>query len=161
MGLSAQMGFNKIEYTDWFTNQTETKNIKGKLLSGGLDILVMANFLAGEFTIEYQQNKSTSDYTLNINNMFYNAAVKLVFSPVNNFYLTLGPGLYLETHPASRSYDGGAGISGIAGIMYTAGENFCLILDGVFRYGRFGLGEDSIKRSYGVKFGAVYKVGKL
>jgi hypothetical protein len=92
--------------------------------------------------------------------MSWKTKSKYVYSLNNSFALTLGVGLFLETPPSTKKYDGGGGILS-TGAIYTVNWNWKIFLDIQYQYGYMSLGDNSTKASYGAVVGIIRKLGKL
>lgn len=160
IGVSAGGGFDYIELNDWFKDEAkrDTKNISGSYLCGGIILNIYVKNLAGEFTLQYINNVNNE---IPVNHMMYNAAGKYLFTLTKSFFLTAGIGMYLESPPSNRDYNGGGGGSALCGIVFSPGRDWKLIFDAIGRYGYFGIGEKSTRYSYGAKIGVLYKIGRI
>ena len=161
VGTIIEGGLNKIEYSDWFVDRRETKNYSGSFYSGGLLIDIFIKRIIGEFSIQYIYNKNSGTPDISIQHMIYNALGKYSYTLREDIFLTSGVGLYLETPPADRGYDSGGGFLITMGTIYCLNREWNFIFDLMVRYGLFGMGEESTKFSSGIKFGLVYKVGRV
>ncbi len=168
VGPVAEFGINRIAYKGWWqdTNTRRIFSSNGLFFGGGaMSNIYVRNFI-GEFSMEYMNDYSGKE-EISVQHMFFSTAFKYSF-PLNNLIkisyplaLTTGPGLYLETSPASKAYKAGGGVNAIIGTIITIDREWKAVIDIVLRYGYFGLGDDSYKFSAGIKFGAVYKVGRI
>ncbi len=160
LGPAFSGGVNKITYNDWFDNETGTKKVAGNFYGGGIQLDVFAAPLVGEFIIQYLSN-SASETEIAVNHLYFGFTGKYAYYPTSVFALAPGMGLYVETPPASKRYDGGGGFTASLGFIIHFTQDLRFILDAQGRYGSFGMGEDSRKISYGINVGLVYKVGSL
>lgn len=114
----------------------------------------------GEFEIEYINNFSSGKPDVAVQHLIYTGIGKYSH-PVNDIIsITGGLGVYLETPPANKSYEGG-GLNAAIGAVFDLTREWKIIADVLCRYGYFGLGDDSSKFSIGAKIGVVYKVGRI
>ena len=159
-GVTAGWGIDNIEYKDWFADEAETRTRKcsGTYLTGGAILNIFVNQFIGEFSLEYI---NIFNDEVPVSHMIYSATGKYSYQVIELLALTAGAGLYLETPPASRSYNSGGGINGAIGSVYNIDRELKIIFDLTARYGSFGVGEDSTRYSYGAKLGIVYKVGRI
>lgn len=159
-GVSAGGGIDYIEYKDWFADEekTGTKDISGNYIYGGAMIDIFVDYFIGEFSLNYIRN---SNDEVPVSHLFYTATGKYACKINGLLELTAGIGLYLETPPASESYNSGGGVNGVIGTVFNIGREWKFIFDFTGRYGHFGIGEDSTRYSFGANLGALYKVGRI
>ncbi len=159
-GLSFSGGIDRIEYKDWFQDELkrDTKNVTGVYYSGGVILNIYVKNMIGELEVLYISNINDE---IPVSHILYNAAGKYSFELNKKFSLTAGLGLYLETPPASKSYNSGGGFTGLAGVVYSLSWDWKLVFDINARSGHFGIGEDSTRISSGVKLAFMYKVGRI
>ncbi|MDY6933148.1 MAG: hypothetical protein SVZ03_02870 [Spirochaetota bacterium] len=156
-------GFNKIEYTDWLIDRRSTKDVTGNYLCGGFIIDIIIKRVIGEFSIQYIYNNNSSTPDISVQHFIYTALGKYSYSLRDDLSLTSGLGLYLETPPANRGYDGGGGYIISIGTIYRMSWDWNIIIDLIGTYGHFGIGEvgTNTKLSSGIRFGLVYKIGRI
>ncbi len=155
-------GTNQIAYRGWSSdsNTRVSKMISGYYVSGGCSLDIFVRNFIGELTLEYINNFSSGKPDVSVQHLIYTGTFKYSFALNNAFALTCGIGAYMETPPATRSYNGG-GVNGTIGAVFDVSRDWKVIFDFVTRYGRFGMGDDSSKFSLGAKIGAVYKIGRI
>jgi hypothetical protein len=155
-------GINQIAYRGWSSdsNARISKVVSGYYISGGCLLDIFVKYFIGELSLEYINNFNSGYPDVSVQHLIYTATAKYSFAINNEFALTCGVGAYLETPPASKSYNGG-GINGTIGAVYDVSHDWKIIFDVTSRYGRFGMGDDSSKFSLGAKIGAVYRVGRI
>jgi len=158
IGPVAGYGFNRVTYKDWFSAYQGVKKFPGQYYTAGLTFNVYAKYFAGDFAFSFMNNKNDK---YPIRNMFISSNARVLISLGETFFIAPGGGIYFETPPASRKYNGSAGIQGSAALGINATFNTKLYADVHVRYGSFGLGRDSTKLSYGISAGFVYKVGRM
>lgn len=163
-GITLGGGINQIEYTDWFTDHQETANIGGSYYSGGILFAVFVRELIGEFSLQYIANANDSvegGKDTSVQHLLYTFTGKYAYPLGTGFFATCGFGLYMETPPATSSYDGGGGAAITLGCILDMSSDWKMIFDFNGRYGQFGMGQDSTKLSYGINVGVVYNVGRI
>jgi hypothetical protein len=158
LGLNFTGGLNKINYTDWIDDQHQTKKDNGKFYSGGPLFNVYVKNLIGDFRLNYVYNKNKLSETT-VSHLNWSGSLKYAYPLTKSFSLTSGLGLYLETPPSSKKYDG-SGVLVSIGSLVTINWDWKLSLDFHTQYGHFGIGESSRKLSYGASLGILRKVGK-
>lgn len=159
IGVTIGSGLNQIEYTDWFVDKRETKDISGTFFSGGLILDIFVDQFVGEFMLQYVYNANDADTSLQHLSL---ATIGKYSYPISGiFALSAGLGLYMETPPADREYDGGGGFLATLGIFSTLGPDYKIVFDLLGGYGYFGIGDNSKKITYGAKIGIVYNIGRL
>jgi hypothetical protein len=158
-GTTFSYGKNRISYTDWFNNRRETHDVSGAYYMPGLVLDLFVDNFIGELSIDYLINQN-DDSDTSIQHMSWKTKSKYVYSLNNSFALTLGVGLFLETPPSTKKYDGGGGILS-TGAIYTVNWNWKIFLDIQYQYGYMSLGDNSTKASYGAVVGIIRKLGKL
>jgi len=154
-------GINKINYKNWFNDRRRTENISGTYYSGGAVLNVFVYQFIGEFSFQYIMNSSNSSPDISNQHLILNAIGKYSYFLKNNFFLTSGLGLYLDSPPANNDYDCGSGPLIVIGMIYELSREMRIFSDLIGRYGSFGLGQGSSKISYGINIGVVYKVGRI
>jgi len=159
-GATLGGGIDRIQYRDWLSDSEGqgTKNVTGTYVCGGALLDIFVNSLIGEFSIQYINNANSE---VPVGHMMYDATGKYSYQLYDYLSLTGGAGLFIETQPATRNYNSGAGFDVLLGAVYNAARDWKIIFDIVGRFGSFGVGEESTRQSYGVKTGVVYKVGRI
>ena len=160
IGATIGGGAAAIDYSEWVVDHRETASATGTWFSGGLLLDVIVRDLIGEYSLQVV-NTGASEDTVASFRLLHSVTGKYAFRLGENFFLSPGLGLYLETGPSDKDYDGGAGIAATAGFGWMFYRDWILFFDIIGRYGSYGLGEDSTIVSYGVNLGAVYKIGRL
>lgn len=159
IGITLGGGINQIEYNDWFVDKRDTKKISGVYYSGGLIFDIFVRNFVGEFTIQYVYNSNDED--ISVQHLYLSTLGKYSFNLSHVFAVAPGLGLYIETPPSDKEYNGGGGFLATLGAIFTIGKDFKIIFDLIASYGYFGMGEESTKISYGTKIGIVYNIGLL
>ncbi|MBN1501705.1 MAG: hypothetical protein JW982_16215 [Spirochaetes bacterium] len=152
-------GMNRISYSDWIDNETRTNDVTGYNVRAGVLAVIFVNFFAGEFGLSGSFNMNSMEET-QVHSADWYGLFKYVFKFNDSFSLTTGPGIYMETLPASRQYDGG-GLQYSLGSCFSVTSDWNIETDLFFRYGYFGIGEDSTKMNYGIQVSVTRKVGNL
>jgi len=160
IGATVGGGTASIDYSEWVVNARETKSASGAYFSGGLLLDVIVRDIIGEFTLQLINTGASEDTVASLR-LLYSVTGKYAFRLNESFFVCPGVGLYLESGPSDRDYEGGAGLSATAGIGWTFARDWILFFDLVGRYGSYGLGEESTIISYGASLGVVYKIGRL
>ncbi len=158
VGPVAGFGMNQITVNDWFGDRTKTKKVSGTYVDGGALFKIIVNRLAGDFTVQYMYN---SDGSYSIQHMYYSSAARYIHNFTDTFALSPGIGLYFESHPASKKYNGSTGFYIPMGISYKINDDTKLITDLKMAMGSFGIGEGSGKISFGIEVGVIFKSGRL
>ncbi|MBN2040267.1 MAG: hypothetical protein JW864_09515 [Spirochaetes bacterium] len=157
-------GTNQIAYRRWSqsSDSRESSVVSGYFVSGGFLMNIYVRDFIGEFTLEYIADQNSEEPDLSIMHLIYTSQLKYSYSLNEQFALTCGAGAYLETSPATKTFDSGGGINGSLGLIYSFSREMKLVVDlPVCRYGYYGVGDDSSKLSFGVKLGMVWKVGRI
>ncbi len=160
LGVTAGGGAQQVSYSEWVVDHRETKSSSGTYFSGGPIIDIFVDRLIGEFSIQYM-NTMMSASNLSVQHLYYTATGKYAFYMGDTFFAVAGAGLYFESGPSDRSYNGGAGANGVLGAGLHAGHDWRIMLDVSARYGNFGIGEEATRLSYGISVAAVHRVGRL
>ncbi|MCL1833621.1 MAG: hypothetical protein FWG49_03875 [Leptospirales bacterium] len=163
IGPVLSLGYNKVEYKDWFfnstpTGSTETKKMSGYIASGGVTFNIFADEFCGDLQIKYAKNnlENTLQY------IEVSAAGKYFFYKLNDFFsLGGGLGLYLELSSPSAEQNGSAGLQLPFTILIETSRDTKLFIDLYFRYGSFGIGENTKSISAGANLGFIFKVGRI
>ena len=163
IGPVFSIGYNKVEYRDWFfnspsTGSTETKKMSGYIASGGITLNIFADEFCGDVQIKYANNHL--DDTLKY--IEVSAAGKYFFYKANS-YISLGGGLglYLEIPTPNAKQNGSAGLQLPFTMLVDTSRNTRLFMDIYFRYGSFGIGESTNSISVGTNVGFIFKVGRI
>jgi hypothetical protein len=91
LGPSLSLGYNQVEYTDWFQTETRTKKMSGYTFSGGLALNIFADNLCGDFQIKYTYNQL--DYALT----YLESSISGKYLYPFNSLISLGGGLLLTS----------------------------------------------------------------
>ncbi len=159
MGITIGGGINQIEYNDWFVDKRDTKKISGAYYSGGIIFDIFVRNFVGEFTLQYAYNSNDEDTS--IQHLLISTLGKYSFNLSHNFAIAPGLGLYIETPPSDKEYNGGGGILATLGAIINIGKDYKIIFDIIGSYGYFGMGEESTKITYGTRIGVIYNIGRL
>jgi len=163
LGPVLSVGYNKVEYTDWFepspgNESTETEKQSGYITSGGLAFNIFADRFCGDIQIKYAMNhlKQTLKY------IEVSAAGKYFFYRANN-YISFGGGLgiYLEIPTSNTKQNGSAGLQLPLTMLIDTTRDTKLFMDVYCRYGSFGIGTDTNSISVGANIGFIFKVGRI
>ncbi len=153
-------GTASIDYNEWVVDHRESKSATGTWFSGGMLLDVVVRDIIGEFSMQ-AVNTGASEDTVASFRLMYSVSGKYAFRLNESFFLCPGLGLYLETGPSNKDYDGGAGLAATAGLGWMFYRDWILLFDIIGRYGSYGLGEEATMLSYGINLGVVYKIGRL
>ncbi len=161
IGPSGSFGYNIISYRDWFNSPTPysgTKPVKGIYFSGGAVLSVFGQRFIGDFTVQFMYNSGGG---LSVYHLYYSSSARYNFRVSDFIHIAPGAGLYLETPPSNREYQGSAGVLIPIGFYFNTTFDTKLFADFSFRYGIFGLGEDSRRLAFGITLGFIFKVGRI
>lgn len=160
IGPVAGFGGNYIWFKGWDdTSNTQTSySFQGMFFKGGVMIDVFAKNFSGDFTVEYIYNMNENYPVMSL---FFKITGKYVFKINEIFNLSLGVGGYFETPPSNIAYRGGAGVQVPFGMILNTTSDTKFIIDFYARFGYYGLGEGSLKVSYGMTLAFLFKVGTL
>ncbi|MBP7901964.1 MAG: hypothetical protein KA015_04005 [Spirochaetes bacterium] len=162
-GISFTTG--KISYNDFInrTNPDESgykeKKVSFKTFSPFLFTQLYGRIFMGEFTLGMDYEKA-SNSSLSHYNTAFTASVRYRYDLNNKLILFAGPGIYLETFPSSKKYDGG-GIMLSAGAAFDAAETLRIFSVIAATYGYYGVGDESKKIGFRFSAGAGKRVGKF
>lgn len=157
LGPSLSFAYNKAEYDDWIDNSTKTKKMTGYSFAGGLALNIFADPLCGDFQLKYTYNKL--DYTLTF--LEIDVTGKYLYPLNNSFSVGAGLGLYFETPPSNRSHNGSAGLQFPLTLLHNISQNTKIYMDLYYKYGSFGIGENTESMSAGINVGLIFKVGRI
>ncbi len=161
IGITAGGGSNRVSYSGWVDDSQKNLDITGSYYSMGLMTCVIIRPMIGEFTLQYLSNSNDGDVDTSVSHLHLTLAAKYFYELGRYFSVTAGLGLYGDTPPANLGYEGGAGGMALLGAMINLTFDLRLMVDGIVRYGSFGLGEGSTKTSYGAALSFVYNVGRI
>lgn len=157
LGPVASFGYNKVEYRDWFGSSTETKKMSGYTVSGGIAVDIFADRLCGDFQMKYAYN--SLDFTLTF--LELSIAGKYMYPLNNTFSLGGGLGMYCQTPPSNKKYNGSGGIQVPLSMIVNTSPTTKFFVDIYYRYGSFGIGQNTSSTSAGVNAGFIFKVGRI
>lgn len=158
-GLNFGYGLNQITYTDWFDTKRETRDVTGQHYNFGLVFNIFIYDFIGDFSYNFTYNNNSDSETA-VYHLTATGSLKYAYPATKSFALTIGPGLYIETPPSTKNYDGGGAIIS-TGFIYTVNWDWKIYTDFYGRYGSYGLGDNSSKISYGITLGFLHKFGKI
>lgn len=158
IGITAGGGLNRITYKDWMNDKQDTEELTGNYFSGGFLFNIFVNRFLGDFRLQYVYNKN-SNYP--IQHLYFSAAGRFVYAFNPTLSISSGPGIYFDSPPSTKSYDGSPGFQMPLGLVINIGFDTKLFFDLIGRYGSYGIGEESRKLSYGANLGFLYKVGRI
>ncbi len=158
VGPIAGFGMHNTWHKDWFDSKTETKSFSGLYTSGGALLNICVNNVIGDFRILYTYNTG-SEY--NLMHMTYEISAKYAWKINETFKFTAGLGMFFHSPPSNKDYNSSAGVELPLGTIIKTTESTRLLFDIVCQFGSYGLGEDSLKLSYGLNIGFMFKVGRI
>lgn len=158
-GAVMSLGANSITYKDWIDNEQASRNVSGSHYGGGVLLDLFVNMFIGEFSMQYLVNSNDGDTS--VNHLLFVFTGKYAYEIQSWISATAGIGLYMETPPASQTYDGGGGFNVTIGTLFRPSRDWNIVVDSYYRYGQFGMGQDSTKTSYGLSLGVIRKVGQI
>jgi hypothetical protein len=161
IGVTCISGFNMVHYHDWVVDHRTSGNGSGLYFGGGPVLDVFVRQFIGEFSIQFINNPGYKNKKLSVAHMLYTASGKFAYNLNKIIFLTSGAGLYFESEPANKNYNGGGGAGLSTGIGFAVARDWRLLFDITGRYGVFGIGEEATKLSIGLALSAVYKIGRL
>jgi len=162
-GISFSMG--KISYNDFINKSNpndsgyEEKKVKFKTFSPFFFTQLYGKLFMGEFTVGMDYEKASNSSLSHFNTAF-TASVRYRYDLNDKLILFAGPGVYLETYPSSKKYDGG-GIMLSAGAAFNATETLRIFSIIAATYGYYGVGDESKKIGFRFSAGAGKRVGKF
>ncbi|MFC1668765.1 hypothetical protein ACFL20_00110 [Spirochaetota bacterium] len=165
-------GFNNIWYTDWFSESSsrQEKKLFGYYVSTGAMFNIFINFLVGDFRIQYLYS-SNDDHTLH--HLLFSMAGKYLYRINDIFSLTAGLGFYFESPPSNKDFNSAGGLHVPLGCVVDTTFDTKLVIDFICQFGYYGLGyksgiasigekdQNSLKVSYGISVGFIFKVGRI
>ncbi len=162
-GISFTTG--KISYNDFINKANpdesgyEEEKVSYRTLSPFLFTQLYGKLFMGEFTIGIDYEKASNSSLSHFNTAF-TASARYCYNLNEKMILFAGPGVYLETYPSSKKYDGG-GIMLSAGAAFDATETLRIFSIIAATYGYYGVGDDSKKIGFRFSAGAGKRVGKF
>lgn len=162
-GMSFSMG--KIIYNDFVNRPNsavsgyEENIVSFKTFSPFLFTQLYGRLFMGEFTIGMDYEKASNSSLSHFNTAF-TASARYCYNLNDKIILFAGPGVYLETYPSSKKYDGG-GIMLSAGAAFDVTETLRIFSIIAATYGYYGVGDDSKKIGFRFSAGAGKRVGKF
>lgn len=160
IGPAFSTGMHSLHYSEWATSHRETKSDSGNYFGGGLMLNIVANNLICSFTMQYVAN-TAGNSAMAVQHMQYTATGKYMYAPWETVFFAGGLGLYFDTPPATKSYDGGGGINATIGAGFNMMRDWRVIVDLTGKYGFYGRGEDATRIAYGLTIAAIMKIGRL
>jgi len=148
--------FSKAKYNIWETNERKSYSESGASIPVGFLLNIFIEQFSGEFTFEQIYNFSSKIYYTK-----FSSSLKYIWDIDNNYYLGTGFGLYLETPPSSKKYNGGSGILLPFEFGYKLTKKSIITINIITSYGSYGIGNDNYNIISGVRFGYLYRVGAL
>ncbi len=158
IGPVAGFGGNLIWLSGWNETYQASYSFQGIFVKGGVMIDVFAKNFSGDFTVEYIYNFNENYPVMSL---FFKITGKYVFKISEVFNLGLGLGGFFETPPSNITYRGAAGVQVPFGMILNTSSDSKLIIDFYARFGYYGIGEGSMKLSYGMTMAFLFKVGTL
>lgn len=162
-GISYSMG--SISYTG-FDNNSNTllsgykdSTVKYSAYSPFIFTQLYGKTFMGEITAGLDFEKASESFLSHYNASF-SASVRYKYTLSENLQIYAGPGIYLETYPSSKSYDGG-GVMLSIGSAVDMTESIRIFSNIAATYGYYGVGDDSKKIGFRFTLGAGTKVGKF
>ena len=157
LGPSLSFGYSQAEYRDWFRNSLKTKKMSGYNFSGGVVLNIFTGDLCGDFQLKYVYN--SLDFAVTY--LDFSIACKYYY-PLNNYFSVGGGlGLYCDTPPSNRKYNGSGGFHVPVSFIVNASQTAKFFTDVYVRYGSFGIGQNTKSFEAGVNAGFIFKVGRI
>jgi len=158
LGPVVGIGMNRLVYTDWQHLYREHV-VTGYYINSGLSIWVISKWLLGDVTLQYRFNSYKDEGELHHLYCTISGRVGIPLGSVA--ILAPGVGIYIESPPANRKFNGGAGIRAPLAILFNTTFDTKLFIEGSFMYGWYGRGDKGEKMSYGADLGFIFKVGRI
>lgn len=158
VGLTVGGGMNKVVYTDWY-NLYQDRTMSGYYVDSGVSFWVVSKWLMGDFTLQYRYNNFKAEGELH--HLYCTISGRIGIPLGSVAILAPGVGIYIESPPANRKFNGGAGIRVPLAFLFNTTFDTKLFINGSFMYGWFGKGDSGEKMSYGVDLGFIFKVGRI
>jgi len=162
IGPVFETGFSSVDYKKWdhSTDVRDSRSSSGMYYSGGVVLDIFVHYFIGEFSLQcrdaaYADSEVSAIY-------LRTAAIGKYFHQFDErFFADGGFGIYMETGPANRKYDGGGGIAAVIGVGYSFTREWRIMLDFTAGWGRYGIAEEAANSAFGVKLAVLYKIGRL
>ncbi|MBN1531269.1 MAG: hypothetical protein JXA20_01270 [Spirochaetes bacterium] len=164
VGGIAGFGYNSGTYRDSFnTNSRDfcyqgSKPDNGINFSGGAAITIFGQYFVGDFTAQFMYNSGAA---LSVYHLYFTASARYNFRFGDTFHIAPGAGVFLETPPSNKDFNGSAGFIVPVGFYLNTTFDTKLYLDIYARYGTFGVGQGSTRLSCGIIIGFIFKVGRI
>jgi hypothetical protein len=164
VGAVAGFGYHTGTYRDTFNTSSRTlffqgsKPNSGLNFSGGAAIAIFGQYFIGDFSAQFMYNGGSA---VSVYHIYLSAAARYNFRFGDAFHIAPGAGLYLETPPSNRNFDGSAGFIIPVGFYLNTTFDSKLFLDVYARYGTYGVGQGSTRLSLGITLGYIFKVGRI
>lgn len=155
-GPVAGFGYSMAQYETWKNNSWQTVKANGINANGGALLNIFIGNFVGDFSVEWMYNAPES-----MQHMHYRAMGKYLWTLNDTFAAGCGFGIYLETPPSTKTYNGSAGVMLPLSLAITTGFDSKLVVDIYGKYGSYGVGENSSKISTGMSIGFLFKVGRI
>ncbi len=151
-------GMNRIVYADWKGLYRE-QTLSGYSVDSGFSFWVVSKWLIGDVALCYRYNNFNAEGELH---HLYCTITGRVGIPLGSVaILAPGIGIYIETPPANKMFNGGAGLRVPLAFLFNTTFDTKLFIEGSFMYGWYGKGDSGEKMSYGVDLGFIFKVGRI
>lgn len=160
VGPSVSYNYNFVKYQDWIIDKNDTVNYRNSGFTGGIFTQIFVGRISGEMSLNLEYDLLSGSPDLTMYHLTWTGIGKFAFYQTTKWSISGGLGVYLETPPATNSYDGGGAII-TSGFNYKIGENQLISTDIYSSFGNFGLGQDSSKINVGVKVAYGFKVGRI
>jgi len=157
LGPALSFAYNQVEYTDWFETSMKTKKMSGFDSSGGMVLNIFTGNLCGDFQLKYAYNSLDFSVTY----LDFSIACKYYYRLNNYFSIGVGPGMYCDTPPSNRKYNGSGGLHLPVSMIAETSQTTKLFIDLYARYGSFGIGHNTKSLTAGVNAGFMFKAGRI
>lgn len=157
LGPVLSASYNRVVYRDWLGTTTGTRSMTGFGISGGAALAIFADNFCGDFHLKYSYN--SLDYMVTYFDFLI--AGKYLYPVNSNFLLGGGLGIYFNTPPSNRKYNGSGGLHLPLSVYINTSPSTKMFFDIYARYGSFGVGENTESISAGINAGFIIKVGRI
>ena len=161
IGPTATSSLNWVNFHNFYYGNTpyrETESLSGINYGGGIIFAIYSDRFSGDFSINFLNNTLGN---LSLYHLHYTSSGRLNIHLGETFGFTPGIGLYFESAPSNEKLSGGGGLYIPVGLIINTSFDTKLFFDVFFKYGFFGLGDNSTKLSIGINLGFVFKVGRI
>jgi len=158
IGPAVGSGLNFLQINDWVIDRRKTEDLRGYYGSLGADLSIFASNIIGDFVVRYMHNANEN---YNLQHLACSISGKYSWKLRTNLYIAAGLGIYFESGPSNREYNGGSGGFIPAGLIYDLSFDSKVFLDLTAGYGVHGTGDESRKLSVGINAGYLIKVGRI